>query len=664
MSFRFICLLILTTLFSGCSKDENSDSAQLTADTRWNSAAVRKVLHTFAYGGQASDSQIEVWANMNPDQAIQEILTFDTVNEKLSPSEDATASMGGRLEDLMAYWSLENTSSNNPSPYPDYRRSNFGTFYTYPADHAIYPNQSILYSSGLQNTWVDSINKRGLNPFRQKFGLFLTNYHMAVNLRDVRPNLIRRLYDDSMDMLANGAAYEQVLARGAYSAAVAMEYGHRNNVYNNNTQVFRGNDDFAREFHQLFFKINGINEQADYHENTTIEHTAWILTGMQIDQDPERYHWASNRVFDHLVAPLVFTDHLDNYYNQIVTSDPVTGTISYEAGDPAPRTINNLSNHHQASLEVLHADIQGATAKEKLIALAQVAINNEESLDNIPLFIVNYFADDNITPEKRAKIIQLWRDLPEKNVLVFLQHYAISPMFLSSDTYKFRTAFNRNMTIYNMNTVDNEEAYQNNTSFRGLMIQQGANVFVPAHDVFGGQTSLNAANNPNIFKSAYNDNVDGYSRIVKTLDYQRDASGSIVTDNNGNRIVSWRKNWAKIVPKNAAGVYQVDQVGEWLWNRFIGDGLRHYGVLERAYVNAFLASGRDFPGIVASVVPEEQISIDALTQQPLSSFTQAHRLSIMALDSTDITERNIANINIGLAINFIVSTPFMYVIGG
>lgn len=663
MCLRVICLLILATL-GACGKDSDTTSAQITADTRWNSSAVRKVLHTFAYGGQASDSQIEVWANMDPGQAIQEILSFDAVNEKLSPSEDATASLGGRLEDLMAYWSLENASSNNPSPYPAYQRSKFGTFYTYPANHAIYPNQSVLYSAGLQNTWVDAINKRGLNPFRQKFGLFLTNYHMAVNLRDVRPNLIRRLYDDSMDLLANGEPYEQVLARGAYSAAVAMEYGHRNNVYNNNTQVFSGNDDFAREFHQLFFKINGINEQADYHENTTIEHTAWILTGMQIDHDPEKYNWASNRVNDHFVAPLVFTDHTDNFHKQIVTTDPVTGTISYERGDPAPKTINNLSNHHQGSLEILHADIQGASAKDKLIALAQVAINNEESLDNIPLFIVNYFADDNITAEKQAKIIKLWRDLPEKNVLVFLQRYAISPMFLSSDTYKFRTAFSRNMTIFNMNTVDNEEAYQNSSSFRGLMNQQGANVFVPAHDVFGGQTSLNAANNPNIFRSAYNDNVDGYNRIAKTQEYQRDASGSIVKDNNGNRIVSWRKNWGKIIPKNAAGVYQVDQVGEWLWNRFIGDDLRHYGVLERAYVNAFLATGRDFPGIVASVVPEEQISIDALNQQPLSSFTEAHRLSTLALDSSDVTENNNANLNIGLAINFIVSTPFMYVIGG
>lgn len=661
-SYRFVCVLILVTLMTSCGKDETAPT-QLPTE-QWNNSAVRKILHTFAYGGQANDEQIAIWAKMEPGKAIQEILTFDAVNERLSPSEDNTASMGGRLEDLMAYWSLENTSNNNPSPYPMYRRANYGTFYTYPSNHAVYPDQTLLYTAGLQNTWVDTINKRGLNPFRQKFGLFLTNYHMAVNLRDVRPNLIRRLYDDSMDMLANGASYEQVLARGAYSAAVAMEYGHRNNVYNNNTQVFRGNDDFAREFHQLFFKINGINEQPDYHENTTIEHTAWILTGMQIDHDPERYNWASNRVFDHFVAPLVFTDHMDNYYSQVVTTDPVTGATRFDPGASAPRNINNLTNHHQGSLEILHSDIQGATAKEKIIALAQVAINNEESLDNIPLFIVNYFADDNLTAAKKVDIIKLWRDLPEKNVLTFLQQYAISPMFLSDNTYKFRTAFNRNMTIFNLNTVDNEEAYQNNVSFRGLMNQQGANVFVPAHDVFGGQTSLNAANNPNIFKSAYNDSVDQYSRVVKTLEYQRDDSGKIVVDQNGNRVVSWRKNWAKIVPKNSAGVYQVDKVGEWLWNRFIGDGLRHYGPLERAYVNAFLATGRDFPGIVASVVPEEQISISALTQEPLSSFTSAHRVSIMALDSADVTDRNIANINVGLAIDFIVNTPYMYVIGG
>ena len=663
-----IALGVLVVLSGfGCSDDKPASEEQPIVEEKpslWNETAVRKILQTFAYGGHSTDQQITLWAGMDPEQAITEILSFDAVNEKLSPSEDDTSAQGGRLEDLMAYWSLENTSTSNPSPFPLSQRVGYGTFYTYPDTHSTLPNQTVLYSAGLQNSWVGSINKRGLNPFRQKFGLFLTNYLMAVNLNKVRPPLIRRLYDDVLDMLANGASFDQVLARGAYSAAIAMQYGHNNNVYNNQSDTFRGNDDFAREFHQLFFRINGSGEDPDYHENTTIEHTAWLLTGMQIDRDPEVYQWASNRAFDHWVAPLIFTDHLDNNYQEIVTTDPITGYITYTPGASAPRTINNLSNHHQAPLEILHTQIAGTTAKEKLIALAEVDINTEESQNNLPIYIVSYFADDNLTPEKKAAVVALWRDTPDKNVLLFLQRYAISPLFLNPDTFKYRTAFNRDMTIFNLNTVDNNEAYEKIIDFRGIMIAQGANVFVPAHNVFGGQTSLNAANNPNIFRSAYNDAIDGYWRISKLEEYQRDAAGIIVKDANGQNIVTWRKDWAKIVPRNSHGVYRVDDVGEWLWNRFIGDGLKNYTALERAYVNAFLATGVDFPALVQPLVAEDQITLENLAHAPLSDYMSSHQSTLMALDSQDDVLRRNSNLYMGLAIDFIIATPFMYAIGG
>ena len=43
------------------------------SDTVWDSAAVRRVLHTFAFGGQTTDYQISVWAAMRPEQAIKQI---------------------------------------------------------------------------------------------------------------------------------------------------------------------------------------------------------------------------------------------------------------------------------------------------------------------------------------------------------------------------------------------------------------------------------------------------------------------------------------------------------------------------------------------------------------------------------------------------------------
>lgn len=157
----------------------------------------------------------------------------------MSPTVDATAAKGGTLADLQGFWS----SADPLNPTREDIRLRYPTLST--TSHTVSP-------TNLQYTWVASINKRGLNPFRQKVGLFLTNYHMAVSTHKVIAPLIRRLYDDAMNDLAAGQPFQNVLARGATSAAVAIQYGHLYNAYNNTTSTFRGNDDFAREFHQLF----------------------------------------------------------------------------------------------------------------------------------------------------------------------------------------------------------------------------------------------------------------------------------------------------------------------------------------------------------------------------------------------------------------------------
>jgi hypothetical protein len=73
----------------------------------WTETAVRKVLHIFAYGGYASDEQITLWSEMDPQVAVREMLTFEVVNDKLSPVQDATASNGGSLEELQSFWSSD-----------------------------------------------------------------------------------------------------------------------------------------------------------------------------------------------------------------------------------------------------------------------------------------------------------------------------------------------------------------------------------------------------------------------------------------------------------------------------------------------------------------------------------------------------------------------------
>lgn len=611
---RFNPILVVATCFFLVSCGEETPTG--FGGDFWTETAVRKVLHVFAYGGQASDAQISTWAEMAPRDAIQQMLTFDEVNPLLSPTVDATAAKGGTLTDLQGFWS----SADPLNPTREDIRLRYPTLGT---------TSQTVSPTNLQYTWVASINKRGLNPFRQKVGLFLTNYHMAVSTHKVIAPLIRRLYDDAMNDLAAGQPFQNVLARGATSAAVAIQYGHYNNTYNNTSSTFRGNDDFAREYHQLFFRILGEDFTQDYHENTTIEHTAWALTGMNVDRDSAAWGGSMN-TNDYWLDTIDFTDHVD----------------------AENRPLFNIDNHHAANLTVLGSTISGITAQEKMQALSQIAINERESLDKMPEFIVRFFADDNLTSQKLATIRALWRSIDPKNLLTFLQEYAISPSFHSADTYKFRTAFSRNLALHNLNTVDNEEAHLKSTTPLWVIYQQGALPFAPAHDVFGGQTSINAANNPDIFKTAYNLAVKNFWYVAQFYEDYTDSGGA----------QRWYKDWARAIPTNVAGEYQVNEIGEWLWQRMVADGLKNYGPLERAYVNAFLATGNDLGLALEPGSPDINFTAAQLNVDPYRSALLANEAFTMNLNSADRNLRNYANLKVGLAVDFISMTPFMFAI--
>jgi hypothetical protein len=557
---------------------------------------------------------------MNPVDAVREILTFEVVNEKLSPVQDSTPLYGRSLEELQDFWSSDHPA--NPL------RQDLRRFFNLLRTRS--DGSAVLSAGNLQNTWIAAVNKRGLNPFRQKVGFWLTNYHMSVNLRDVSAPLIRDHFDSAMDSLEEGLPFDVVLAMGASSAAAAREYGHQNNRYNNGRKTFTGNDDFAREFHQLFFLILGAEEDPDYHENVTIEHTAWMLTGMQLDHEENAY--GSSRRQDWWLAPIDYSNHRD----------------------PMGRRIFNTSLHYRGSLEILHQNIVGSTAEEKIFQLAQIAIENPESLRNLPVAIVNYFADDNLNDEKIKVIREAWAGLEQKNLLAFLQNYASSTAFHSPDTVKFRTAFNRNMTIYNLNTVDNTESYATSYSPKHLMRLQGAELFIPAHDVFGGQTSLNAANNPNIFKEAYNGTVDNPNRIAKTR--ERYTSNSIVR--------TWEKDWTRLIPHEATDGYRIGRVAAWLWQRFISDGGENYTELEEAYVTGFLATGFDLGYLASTGDPDITITIDQLKSATARNTIQSLQRRRLQLRSNNPAARREANRRVGMAVNFITMTPFMFAMEG
>ncbi|MCF6252100.1 MAG: hypothetical protein L3J75_12630 [Methylococcaceae bacterium] len=575
---------------------------------QWKETSVRKVLHIFAYGGLADDNQIKNWADMKPQDAIQEMLTFNPVNEKLSPAQDATVDHCFSLEELQLYWSTNTTANLMPL-----KRQRFFAELNTLANGTT----KNLSSANLQNTWIEAANKHGCNPFRQKVGLWLTNDKMAVSLKKVKAPLIRGLYDRALDALDANASFDQVLALGASSAAVARQYGHQYNRYINNRGTFKGNDDFAREFHQLFFENNGLTEDPNYHENVTIEHTAWLLTGMNIDK-------------------------MNNAFGSTSPGDWWLDVIDYSNHfDMAGRNLKNFSLHHAGDLEILHTMITGLTAEEKIYDLASVAIEYQESLDALPVAIINYFADDNLNSEKIITIREAWQAMVSKDLLKFLQDYAISSTLHRVDTVKFRNAYDRNMTIYVQNTVDNQEAYHNSTRPKFIMAAQDSIAFIPANDVFGVQNSEIVSNNANIFKDAYNRAVNTPYSIIKT------SEGT------------WLKDWAQVIP-NKKG-YQVKNVAKWLWKRFTADP-RKFGALEKAYVYSLLAKGQDLGYLVDPNNP--YFTVNDLRTKSYHSLYKTLSKQSMDLNSKIPSIRKEWNRRIGLAINFISMTPYMFALEG
>jgi hypothetical protein len=555
---------------------------------------------------------------MPPQDAIEEMLTFQPVNRKLSPVQDKTADHAGSLTELQDFLS-SNRAANATCPDQRDRLALTETNRR---------GEVVLNSEGLQWAWIAAVNKRGVNPFRHKVGFWLTNYLMAVRSP---PTLMRDFYDSALDALADHAPFDEVLATGATSAAVARAYGHRSNVYRQKTGNFYGNDDFAREFFQLYFRINGDSEDPAYHEETTIENMARALTGMDLDQDP--YVHGLTRKEEWLVAPIDFSDHVDG----------------------AGEAIENVTSHHRGALEILHERISGYTAEDKVFNLAEVAIHHRESLDNLPLEIIAHFADDNLTEGKKAVIRAEWRKVVGRpdDLLRFLRAYATSTTFHRRDRVKYRTAIDRNMTLYNLNTVDNAESYGNSYSPRNRIRGQGAVVFDPVHGVFGGQTALEAADSADVFRDAYRSAVVRYDDATKTEEECRASSGKLL------RV--WKKDWARVIPADN-GVYTVRWVANWLWRRFVASSgdLEDFSPLERAYVTGFLSRGMDVGYIVDPERPNKRYSSKDLSSGSIGAKLRALENENMALNSGNAQTRREANHRVGMAINFISMTPFMF----
>ena len=551
-------------------------------DETWDETAVRKVLRTFAFGGQADDEQIRSWADMSPGKAIREILTFDPHNLDLSPENpvdtDRLSQRDGTWEGLSEFW-----SSSDP-------------------ENPVYPPYKPRYAPGalIDYVWIKAAISRGLNPFRQKVGLWETNYHMAVNMEFTPKRQVTRYYDDVMNALEAGMAYQDVMSVAAASAAIATQYGHRNNVFING--VCLCNEDFAREYFQLFFGITADNESA-YHETVTIKNMASALTGMYIAQD---------LVHGGLGADVVY------------------GT----------------EKHYPGVLEMLHSDVGGQNAWERINAISQVAIAHEDSLNNLPVMIVEGLADDNLDAKTRELLQNTWKAMPENNLLEFIRAYAISESFHSQKRVKFHDSIDRHIFITNQFLLSNEEGYLNLYNANGFEFED-VEVFKPKHNVFGGQTGIEAAESAEVFRQQYNRSTGNFLAMYT-------ASG----EKYGQ---VWTKDWGALMSAGSGSGYKVKDAAEWLWNRFIVDGLKNFGLLERAHVYALLATGYDLSYLSDPARPDRIIKkSDIESDQDLKDLVLQLQESEIHLDSQNDSERIAANQRVGQAINFITATPYIF----
>jgi len=527
---------------------------------QWDERAVRKVLKIFAFGGHARDTQIQEWADMDALDAIQEMLNFDEHNLKLSPlaigeSYTDSATQHGTLLEWVTF--LSSQSSNIPIPLD--RRDNFA-----------------LNSSGFDDAFNRMITVRGLNPFRQRIGFWETNYHLATNLdASVSREQMARYYDIIMEAHEAGMPYHEVMGVAAKSAAVAEQYGHDRNRWRFDRSVgefiCQCNEDFAREIHQLFYGIFGEFDPfpndgvdgADFHENVTIPNTARMLTGMPLLND-------DTSIDDDLVVAFSTNNHYEG------------NGVDDGEGDQAP-------------LVILGQTVQGVDASEKIDNLMLISMEHPESLNNLPVMVVEVLADDNLSEAGKNQLRTSWASMQpgQKNLLQFIQAYAISSIFHGPSQVKYLTSHERALFIANKHNLDNLEAFFGGANYNGragrsvggvISDDNAGEFFRPLHNVFGGQTGLEAADSALVFENNFNLLTDREELI-------RDAVVCSTCD-LGN---PWEKKWETVLPQRADGKFYVEDIAPWLWNHVVGS-MDNYTDLERAHLYSLLGAARIDPG--------------------------------------------------------------------
>ncbi|MBP9886668.1 MAG: hypothetical protein KBF93_10260 [Leptospiraceae bacterium] len=614
------------TNLSGANDDPTfyDSFANRIADSDWNEQKVRSILHAFAYGGGATDAQITAWEAMGPSRAIVEIIGMWTVNSKLAQaSSDGNATINpndGTLSKLSHYYGTTGPATS---------RADFEQRY-------------IPWHNSPARTFIQAVATRGLNPVRQKIAFFESNYHLALNQdKNITDVQMFRHYDSIANDLARAyrdeLGYEDVLANIALSAPVATQYNHKKNIYQNG--AFIGNEDFAREYHQLYFGILGVGvdrsglldknaipagnaESFNSHEENTIKYTSWALTDIQVRQ---------------------------------LGNDSFSDVATY-----------GTSRHTPGPLNIYAIENRGETAEARIKILSKHSIDHSESKNTLPLIIVAGLADENLDQTnsiitgtsdpnigtKVARIQALWQSMAKKNFIEFIRKYAISTMFYDPTRVKYQTTVDRTLTNANTTLVTNNELSAGLVRYDWEIYSENIVPFRPEHDVFGGQTGLEASNTDDVFRNAHNTSASGQFGAVGIW--------------QGGRSVRI-KDFRNLLPSRSD--IQIDTVAEFLWKRLLGDAtLSYYGTLEKAHIVALLASGKDLnyflcgPGVdVGQCNTKDNITSEAtITATHLSTIKTA-AASTMFKSGATTEEINTDNDRIGSAIDFILATPYVFV---
>lgn len=608
------------------------------ADNEWDETAVRRVLHSFAYGGGTTDAQIKAWADMGPGRAIVEILGMWTVHSKLAmPFEGGGSPVGAgdaslsRLANFFAGGNL----TRNPRNF----------------------NLRDRFGNAPGNTFVNAVKLRGLNPVRQRIGLFETNYHMAVNLdKNVTANQMAVYYDLIANDIARGLPYHEVIANAALSAAVATQYNHRKNVFERG--AFRGNEDFAREYHQLFFGILG----------TGVDGSCTV--GMETcSGNPES-----------------FDQHEARTIRQ--TAEALTDIIVEGSGNDLPVFPRFGSDRHApGNLTIYGKEIGGNTAKDRITAVSPDSINHPESKAFLPLIIVRGLADENLDSSfpvegcdgitgcnasaidtKVSQIRAIWNSSTSSsggqiNLIEFLRKYAISTAFHNPSRIKFLDSAERTLILANQVGVNNAEVGGDVIPSFNKLSAESITLFRPEHDVFGGQTGLEAANTDDVFINQYNS-------------ARNSRFGSIGFWNGSSTTTV--KNYRFLLEKNLgkSSNFNAKETAEFLWRRITGDhNLANFHGSARVQVYAILANGNDFLfykdeecrnrewdckntaiNSPTAVVDSNDLNMTSPTD-PVRNLQNTELFRSTA--DRDALERD--NENVGYAIDFIAGTPYAFV---